>query len=211
MTSCILDELIERYPTLEVCREDIEGAFALLRDCYKSGGRVFVCGNGGSACDAEHIVGELMKCFKAKRPIDPDICANLRALGAEGVALCEKLEGALPAVSLNSQTGIMTAFANDKSWDAVFAQQLYGLGNAGDCLISLSTSGNSKNCIYAALVARAMGISAISLTGAGGGELKLRSDCTVAVPESETYRVQELHLPVYHCLCAMLEEEFFGR
>ena len=207
--NAILEELVARYPDLSGSLVDIENAFALLKKCYKNGGRVFVCGNGGSSSDSEHIVGELLKSFKKHRPIDSEIYEKLGEFAEGGAFLREKLEGALPAYSLNSQTGIMTAFANDKAWDAVFAQQLYGLGKKGDCLIALSTSGNSKNCVYAVLTAKAMEMSAISLTGVGGGKLKRYSDVTVAVPQRETYKVQELHLPVYHALCAMLEEEFF--
>lgn len=209
-TKSILVELIKKYPQLQVCVADIENAFLLLKNCFENGGRVFTCGNGGSSSDSEHIVGELLKSFKKYRPIDKAIYENLQSFGEDGAYLCEKLEGALPAYSLNSQTGIMTAFANDKSWDATFAQQLYGLGQKGDCLLTLSTSGNSKNCVYAILVGKAKGVSSIALTGVGGGKLKQVADCTIAVPETETYKVQELHLPVYHCLCAMLEEEFFN-
>lgn len=205
----IYEELFERYPQLESCRKDIEKAFILLKNCFEKGGKVFVCGNGGSASDSEHIVGELLKCFKKKRQINQEFLESLKSNGKDGVYLAETLEGALPAISLNSQTGIMTAFANDKSWDATFAQQLYGLGAKGDVLISLSTSGNSKNCVYATIVAKLKGLSSISLTGENGGKLKGYSDCTIGVPEIQTYKVQELHLPVYHCLCAMLEEEFF--
>ncbi|MBR2375400.1 MAG: SIS domain-containing protein [Clostridia bacterium] len=208
-TQKILEELVEKYPQLQDCFTDIEKAFLLLKSCFENGGRVFTCGNGGSSADSEHIVGELLKSFKKYRPIDKKFAENLQAFGADGAYLCEKLEGSLPAYSLNSQTGVMTAFANDKSWDATFAQQLYGLGSSGDCLLTMSTSGNSKNCLYAVLVGKAKGISSIALTGTGGGKLKTVADCTIAVPETETYKVQELHLPVYHCLCAMLEEEFF--
>ena len=208
-TKKILVELTEKYPQLQDCCSDIENAFLILKNCFEKGGRVFTCGNGGSSSDSEHIVGELLKSFKKYRPIEKNIYDKLKTFGESGAYLCEKLEGALPAYSLNSQTGIMTAFANDKSWDATFAQQLYGLGKQGDCLLTLSTSGNSKNCIYAVLLAKAKGISSIALTGVGGGKLKEVSDCTIAVPEKETYKVQELHLPIYHCLCAMLENEFF--
>lgn len=208
-TKKILIETIEKYPSLQTCDADIEKAFLILKSCFENGGRVFTCGNGGSSADSEHIVGELLKSFKKYRPIDKEICDILQTFGEDGVYLCGKLEGSLPAYSLNSQTGIMTAFANDKSWDATFAQQLYGLGKRGDCLLALSTSGNSKNCEYAVLVAKAKGMSSIALTGVGGGKLKMVADCTIAVPEKETYKVQELHLPVYHCLCAMLEEELY--
>lgn len=208
-TRNILNELILAYPQLQCCYSHIKQAFSILQNAYKNGGSLFVCGNGGSSSDSEHIVGELLKSFKKHRPIQQDFYNKLQSLGEDGEYLCKKLEGALPAYSLNSQTGIMTAFANDKSWDATFAQQLYGLGKKGDCLICLSTSGNSKNCTYATFVAKAKGISTISLTGENGGRLKECSECTIAVPQTETYKVQELHLPVYHCLCAMLEEEFF--
>ncbi|MBQ8374831.1 MAG: SIS domain-containing protein [Clostridia bacterium] len=205
----IFEELFESYPVLECVRADVKKAYERLERTYLNGGKVLCCGNGGSSSDSEHIVGELLKSFKKHRSIEKSIYDKLQEFGESGVYLCEKLEGALPAYSLNSQTGIMTAFANDKSWDATFAQQLYGLGRKGDCLICLSTSGNSRNCVYATLVAKAKGISTISLTGATGGKLKEYSDCTIAVPQTETYKVQELHLPVYHCLCAMLEEELF--
>ncbi|MBR2375262.1 MAG: SIS domain-containing protein [Clostridia bacterium] len=150
-----------------------------------------------------------MKSFTKRRSIDQEMAKKLLELGEDGAYVLSKLEGSLLAVSLISQTGVLTAFANDKAWDVALAQQLYGLGRCGDCLLVLSTSGNSKNCVYAALVAKAKGIAVIALTGVGGGKLKDCSDCTIAVPEMETYKVQELHLPVYHCLCAMLEEEFF--
>ena len=208
-TRMILKELIEKYPQLSNIESDISKAFELLYDTYKNGNKILLCGNGGSSSDSEHIVGELLKSFKKCRAIRQDVYEKLKEFGVDGAYLCEKLEGALPAISLNSQTGIMTAFANDKAWDAAFAQQLYALGENGDCLIVLSTSGNSKNCVFATLVAKAKGISSVALTGMGGGKLKEYSDCTIAVPETETYKVQELHLPVYHCLCAMLEEEFF--
>lgn len=209
-TKSILEKLFEKYDSLLICRQDIQNAFELLKNCFLQGNRLFVCGNGGSSADCEHIVGELLKCFKKRRNIDQDVYNNLKAFGEEGEYLCEKLEGALPAYSLVSQTGIITAFANDKAWNATFAQEVYGLGTQGDCLLCLSTSGNSQNCIYAALVAKAKKMSVISLTGMGGGRLALVSDHTVSVPEAETYKVQELHLPVYHCLCAMLEEELFN-
>lgn len=208
-TRSILNELMLTYPQLQCCCKDIENAFLMLKATFENGGRLFVCGNGGSSSDSEHIVGELLKSFKKHRPIAQEVCEKLQIFGEDGAYLCGKLEGSLPAISLNSQTGIMTAFANDKSWEATFAQQLYGLGSQGDCLLTLSTSGNSKNCVYATLTAKAKNISAIALTGVGGGKLRECSNCTIAVPETETYKVQELHLPVYHCLCAMLEEELF--
>ena len=200
----ILEELQSRYPQLDGCRDEIAKALDLLLACYRNGGQVLVCGNGGSAADAEHIVGELLKKFKRHRDIDASVAAKLPP------ELAAKLEGALPAVSLVSMCGILTAFANDVAWETAFAQQVYGLGRAGDVLIALSTSGNSANCVNAALVARAKGLKVIALTGAGGGRLGALADAAVAVPETETYKVQELHLPVYHALCASVEAALFG-
>lgn len=200
----ILEELQSRYPQLGGCRNEIAKALDLLLTCYRNGGQVLVCGNGGSAADAEHIVGELLKKFKRHRDIDASVAAKLPP------ELAAKLEGALPAVSLVSMCGILTAFANDVAWETAFAQQVYGLGRAGDVLIALSTSGNSANCVNAALVARAKGLKVVALTGAGGGRLGAVADAAVAVPETETYKVQELHLPVYHALCASVEEALFG-
>lgn len=209
-TKIVLQTLVEKYPQLAENKIRVEQAFELLKESFAQGKKLLVCGNGGSACDAEHIVGELLKSFKRHRKIDEKVEEKLLAFGENGVYLSQKLEGALPAISLNSQTGIMTAFANDKAWDATFAQQVYGLGEDGDVLVCLSTSGNSQNCVLASLVAKAKGIKTIALTGEGGGKLQQICDCIIAVPERETYKVQELHLPIYHCLCAMLEEEFFG-
>ena len=208
-TQKIYEELFERYPQLFSQKENILQAFKIIKETYQKGGKLLIGGNGGSASDSEHIVGELLKSFKKPREIDEKVKENLLAMGEEGDYLVSKLEGALPAVSLISQTGILTAFSNDKSWDTALAQQAYGLGKEGDGLILLSTSGNSKNCVYAALVAQTKGIKTLAFTGAKDGKLKAICDVTVQAPETETYKVQELHLPIYHCLCAMIEEEFF--
>lgn len=208
-TRKIYNELFDRYSILNDVKDNILNVFELIKSTYENGGILYCAGNGGSSSDSEHIVGELLKSFKKKRLIDENTTSNLLGYGEEGKYLLNKLEGSLPAVSLISQTGILTAFANDKSWDTAIAQQLYGLGRSGDCLIVLSTSGNSKNCIYAVLVAKAKGIKTIAFTGCSGGQLREICDDCICVPETETYKVQELHLPIYHCLCAMLEEEFF--
>ena len=199
----ILDELYVRYPQLTGCKGEIAEALDLLLMCYKGGGKVLTCGNGGSAADAEHIVGELLKKFRKHRDIDSAIAAKIPP------ELVAKLEGVLPAVSLVSLSGILTAFANDVAWETAFAQQVYGLGSPGDVLIALSTSGNSANCVNAALVAKAKGMRVVSMTGAGGGKLGSLSDATIKVPETETYKIQELHLPIYHALCAELEGALF--
>lgn len=208
-TRKIYEELFARYPVLARIKENVLNAFELIEGTYKQGGTVFCGGNGGSASDSEHIVGELLKSFKKNRAVDEKTASTLSCYGEDGEYVLSKLEGSLPAVSLISQTGILTAFANDKSWDTAIAQQLYGLGKAGDCLLVLSTSGNSKNCVYAVLVAKSKAISTIALTGMDGGKLKKICDECICAPEKETYKAQELHLPIYHCLCAMLEEEFF--
>ncbi len=209
-TNQIYEELFERYPALNVCRAEIMGAYECALATYLEKGTVFCCGNGGSSSDSEHIVGELLKSFKLRRAIDEDVAAALQAYGEDGAYLCEKLEGSLAAVSLISQTGVLTAYANDRAWDAAMAQQLYGLGRKGDCLFALSTSGNSKNCVLAVMVAKAKGLKTVGFTGVKGGRMKELCDVCIAVPEMETYKVQELHLPVYHCICAMLEMEIFG-
>ena len=195
-----MKELLERYPKLNVCATDIEKALALMVDTYKNDGKILACGNGGSASDAGHIVGELMKGFLKERKVtDEKIPQNLR----------EKLQGALPAISLCSQTSLMTAIANDNDADMIFAQQVFGLAKTDDLLIAISTSGNSKNVINAVEVAKALGVKVVALTGENGGLLKEMADVTICAPSTETYKIQEYHLPIYHYLCAKVEEEFF--
>ena len=199
----ILDELFERYPTLEKCRCAISAAVDMLLAAYGNGGKVLVCGNGGSASDAEHIVGELLKKFKKLRDVPESVAEKLRP------ELAAKLEGSLPAISLVSMSGIITAFANDVAWETAFAQQVLGLGKPGDVLIALSTSGNSANCVAAAEVMKAVGGKTIAFTGMKESKLSEICDATIRVPETETFKVQELHLPIYHALCAAVEEELF--
>lgn len=202
-TGDIFRELLVRYPCFEGSRGSIAAAFDILLECYRAGGKVLVCGNGGSASDAEHIVGELLKKFRKHRSIPAETAARLRP------ELASKLEGSIPAISLVSMSGIITAFANDVAWETAFAQQVLGLAKAGDVLIALSTSGNSANCVAAAEVMKAVGGKTVALTGAHESSLSAVCDETIRVPETETFKVQELHLPVYHALCAMLEEELF--
>ncbi len=207
----IIDCLMQDIPALQVCRADIEKAFAELKKCYENGGKVLICGNGGSASDAEHIVGELMKSFLLKRKIKDEDIAKIQALyPGDSEYLSGHLQGALPAISLVSQTSISSAFINDVAPDMVFAQQVYGYANKGDVLIGLSTSGNSKNVVNAIKIARSFGLVTVGMTGEGGGRMKELCDAVIMVPATETYRIQEYHLPVYHALCAMLEHEFFG-
>ena len=208
-TMNILNELILRYPALAPLKEDVLAAFETLKACYQQNGRVYLCGNGGSAADCEHIVGELVKSFKKKRPISSALAEGLKAQGELGQELINDLEGGLPAFSLCGHAPLTFAFLNDKNPMLTFAQQLSVMGRRGDVLIALSTSGNSKNCVYAALVAKALQMKTVFLGGGTGGKLKDLSDVSVVAPEKETYKVQEYHLPIYHCLCAMLEEEFF--
>lgn len=205
----ILEKTIERNPELSGLKNDIISAFEAIDQTYKNGGTLFVCGNGGSCSDSEHIVGELMKSFKKNRPIDSAVKANLMAMGEDGIALANNLEGGLPAVALSSHPSLSSAFINDKNPLMCYAQQLSVLGKKGDVLMVLSTSGNAQNCFYAVLTAKAMGIKTVLLAGKTGGKIKELADVSVVVPANETYLVQELHLPIYHCLCAMLEEEYF--
>ena len=208
-TKTILAELGKRYPALCGVTSDVEKAFCILKDCFAKGGRVYLCGNGGSASDCEHIVGELMKSFKKCRPLPEDYASALKECGEEGEKICANLESGLPAVSLCGHPSLTTAYMNDKNPDFTFAQQVNVWGKVGDVLVALSTSGNSKNCVYAAHVAKVKGMQVVFLGGGTGGKLKAIADASIIVPEKETFKVQELHLPVYHCLCAMLEEEFF--
>lgn len=205
-----IEQLISRYLELETCVPDIQAAFQILRHCYRDGGKVLTCGNGGSAADAEHIVGELMKGYLLKRSVSEEMHAKLSAASPQdGDYLASHLQGALPAISLVSQTSLLSAIANDTAADLIFAQQVYGYGREGDTLIGLSTSGNSRNVIYAVQVARALGLHTIVLTGPTGGALKSMSEVCICAPGESTPAVQEHHLPIYHVLCAMLEEEFF--
>lgn len=206
-----LNHLIDRYPKLIVCREDIMKAYDLLEAAYSNGRKLLVCGNGGSASDSEHIVGELMKEFKLKRKVYSDQASALKAIDPElGQVLADNLQGALPAICLTGHSSLTTAFINDANADLVFAQQVNGYGKPGDVFLGITTSGNSKNVLYAAVNAKAKGLKVIGLTGAKENKLMKYADVCIRVPETETYKIQEYHLPVYHCLCLMLENEFFG-
>lgn len=206
-----LDLLVKRYPKLEECKKDIEESYLILEDCYKNDKKLLIAGNGGSAADAEHIAGELMKRFEILRPVPKDFAEKLKDIDSiRGENLANNLERGLMAIPLVAHEALTTAYINDVDGLGVFAQQLYGFGRKGDVFLGISTSGNSKNILSATVVARALGIKIIGLTGKDGGELSSVADVTIKVPERETYMIQELHLPVYHCLCLMLEDEFFG-
>ncbi|MEY8339181.1 SIS domain-containing protein [Lachnospiraceae bacterium 62-35] len=205
-----LDELIERYPILESVKENIWRVYEMMEACYERGGKVLIAGNGGSSADAEHIVGELMKGFKKSRSVSPEFADRLRkADGERAEELIQKLQGALPAISLSSHPALCTAYLNDVDGDLILAQQVYGYGKKEDVFLGISTSGNAKNIMYAVAVAKAKGMKVAALTGKDGGALGRAADESVIVPEPETYRIQELHLPIYHVLCLMLEERFF--
>lgn len=205
-----IDLLCERYPTLKIVESDIAEAYQILEDSYKNDGKLLVVGNGGSAADAEHIVGELMKGFKLPRKPQADFADKLVQENAElGAVLAENLQGALPAIALDGHPALSTAYMNDCEPLLCFAQQINGYGKAGDVFLGISTSGNSKNILYAATTAHAKGMKVIGLTGAENSKLEEMSDVCIKVPNTETYMIQELHLPVYHCLCLMLEDEFF--
>lgn len=206
-----LDDLIKRYPKLEVCRKEIANAYNILETAYSNGRKLLVSGNGGSASDSEHIVGELMKEFKLKRKVYQEQAEEMRKVSPElGEVLAENLQGALPAISLTGHSSLTTAFMNDSEPELIFAQQVNGYGKPGDVYLGISTSGNSKNVLYAAVTAKSKGLMVIGLTGQRENRLMKYADVCIRVPETETYKIQELHLPVYHCLCMMLEDKFFG-
>ena len=206
-----LDDLIKRYPKLEVCRKEIANAYSILETAYSNGRKLLVSGNGGSASDSEHIVGELMKEFKLKRKVYQEQAEEMRKISSElGEVLAENLQGALPAISLTGHSSLTTAFMNDSEPELIFAQQVNGYGKPGDVYLGISTSGNSKNVLYAAVTAKSKGLKVIGLTGQRENRLMKYADVCIRVPETETYKIQELHLPVYHCLCMMLEDKFFG-
>lgn len=206
-----LSSLQARYPDLEPCMADIETAFGLLRDTFAGGGKLLVCGNGGSAADSDHIVGELMKGFQLKRPIKVGDRLNLLGVDDErGQHLADHLQGALPAIALTAQAALTSAIFNDIGADMVYAQQVYGYGAEGDCVIGISTSGTSANVINALHVGRAQGLNTIGLTGRGGGDMASVCDVVICAPYDDTMRIQERHLPIYHTLCVMLEREFFN-
>lgn len=207
----ILQDLFSRYPTLTQTKEDIIAAYTAMKQCFAAGGKVLTAGNGGSAADAEHIAGELMKCFAKKRPLSPEHRAALaKSDPVRGEALADMLQETLPVISLTGHAALSTAVMNDSDAVAVFAQQVWGWGKPGDILLAISTSGNAENLLLATAAAKARGMKVILLTGATGGKLAPLADIAVRVPKQETYLVQELHLPLYHALCRMLENHFFA-
>lgn len=206
-----IDLLVERYPSLAVCAKEINDAFDILKESYSHGGKLLIAGNGGSASDAEHIVGELMKSFKLARKLPEEYTQKLKEVNKDyGEVLANNLQGALPAIALDGHFALTTAYMNDCEPLLCFAQQVNGFGNSGDVLLGISTSGNSKNVLYAATVAKAKGMKVIGLTGQKDSKLSELADVTIQAPNTETYMIQELHLPIYHCLCLMLEDYFFG-
>lgn len=206
-----IDLLIERYPLLAPIKKDLIDAYLIMEESYAKGGKLLVAGNGGSAADSEHIVGELMKGFKMSRKMDSDFANALKSVDEElGTVLAENLQGALPAIALDGHPALTTAYMNDCEPLLCFAQQINGFGKSEDVFLGISTSGNSKNILYAATVAKAKGMKVIALTGAKDSKLMKYADVCVKATNTETYMIQELHLPIYHCWCLMLEDKFFG-
>jgi D-sedoheptulose 7-phosphate isomerase len=205
-----INTLIQRYPTLESVKADINAAFDIIADSYANGGKLLIAGNGGSASDAEHIAGELMKTFSKKRNLPDSFITDIKKVDSEiADYLIPRMQPGLPTIALSGHASLNTACINDIDGNITFAQQVYGYGKETDVLLAISTSGNSKNVLYAVAVARAKKLKIIALSGGTGGELKKYADVNIIVPETETYKIQELHLPVYHCLCQMLENHFF--
>jgi phosphoheptose isomerase len=208
--NAILQQMTTRYPELIDCVLEIELGYELLHHAFHQKGKLLLCGNGGSAADCEHVVGELMKGFMSKRPLSASVSSQFeREFPGEGISLAEKLQGALPAISLISHTALISAYANDVAPEMIFAQQVYGYGLPGDVLLAFSTSGNSLNVLRALQVAKVQGMKTIGFTGCSGGKMKSLCDVTICVPWENTPDIQERHLPIYHALCRMLEEAFF--
>ncbi len=206
-----LNELFERYPLLKQIENELTNMYLVLEKTYENKGKLLVAGNGGSAADAEHIVGELMKSFRNPRTVDEQMIQKLESVDSEnGKWIGERMQGALPAIAVVDHLALSTAYLNDVNPLLSIAQQVYGYGNEVDTFLAISTSGTSKNILYAATVAKAKGLKVIALTGGNGGKLKELADVSVIVPEKETYKIQEFHLPIYHTICLMLEERFFG-
>lgn len=203
--------LVQRYPKLEAIVPSIVSAYNFMEECYSHDGKLMIAGNGGSAADSEHIAGELMKRFKISRKITSALAGKLCSIDSvRGLQLAKNLERSLMAIPLVANEALSTAYINDVDGYGVFAQQLLGYGRSGDVFLGISTSGNSQNILNAAIVAKALDVKVVALTGANGGELGRFADVAVKAPETETYMIQELHLPIYHCWCLMLEEHFFG-
>lgn len=206
----ILDNLTERYPVLSDIKDQIAAAYEIMKECYDRDGKLLIAGNGGSCADADHIVGELMKTFIKRRPVSGEFREKLKEADPEnGEILADKLGMSLMALSLSNQQTLNTAFSNDVDGDYIYAQQILGYGRKGDVYLAISTSGNSRNILHAVPVAKALGIKVIGLTGRNGGRLRKEADVAILAPADETYKIQELHLPVYHALCLMLEETYF--
>lgn len=206
-----VDFLFSRYPALEVVKDDLISAYLVMEECYLHDGKMLIAGNGGSAADSEHIAGELMKRFKTPRPVSEEFAEKLKKIDpVRGENLAKNLECSLMAIPLVAHEALTTAYINDVDGLGVFAQQLFGFGRPGDVFLGISTSGNSTNVMAATVVARALNMKVIGLTGAKGGELATVADICVKAPATETFIVQELHLPIYHCWCLMLEDRFFG-
>ena len=201
----IIDDLCNRYNSLIICKEQILKSLDIIINAYKNGNKLLTCGNGGSASDSMHIVGELMKAFKIKRPLNKELIEKL-----DDEYMSSHLEMALPTISLVSEASLTTAYSNDQAPDLMFAQQVLGHGKRGDVLLCISTSGHSKNCVYAAKMAKALDVFVISLTGEKPCKLDELSDVVIKAPSMETFKIQELHLPIYHALCLAIENEFFG-
>lgn len=200
----ILTELLQRYPVLEICKDDIYNAYDLFVNCYDNGGKILCCGNGGSAADCDHFVGELMKGFLKSRPLSDEEKNRF-----DDRFIADNLQKGLPAISLCAHSALMTAFSNDAVPSLIFAQQVYAYAEKRDVLLCFSTSGNSENIVFAAKAAKAADIKIVSVTGEKESALSGISDVCIRLPETETFKIQELTLPVYHCLAAMIEDKYF--
>lgn len=208
---CCLKNLICRYPQLNSISDILLSVYECMVECYEQEGKMLIAGNGGSAADSEHLAAELMKRFCVPRPISSELTKRIIEIADEhGEEICDNLERALLAIPLGCNKALLTAYINDVGSDCIYGQELLAYGKKNDIFLGISTSGNSRNVLDAAIVAKAMGLKVIALTGGDGGRLTQIADIVVRVPEKETYLIQELHLPIYHCWCRMLELHFFG-
>lgn len=203
----VLEKYLAKYDFLREERllENIKYAYKILDECYKNNGKLLVCGNGGSAADADHIVGELVKGFTKLRPLNAELKGKIKGYGDFGIEMADILQESLPAINLSAHTSLITAILNDIGGEEIYAQQVVGYGNKGDVLIGISTSGNSKNIIKAGVIAKAKGMKLISFSGRNGGKMKELFDVSLIMPSEITSEIQNLHSIVYHLLCKMLE------
>lgn len=209
-TEKLLDAYCGKIAAAAAIREPLLKCIALLCDCFDSGGQLLICGNGGSCADADHIVGELVKGFKLDRPLAEPFAKALRAQGHDGILLAERLQNGFPVINLAAHSALLTAIVNDLGGEYIYAQQTAVYGRKGDILLGISTSGNSRDVLYAGLAAKAKGMQTIGLTGKSGGEMERQFDILLHADAEITEDIQDIHSAIYHAICACVEYQFWG-